>query len=605
MAYEDSSNPFDAFITNLGKYNEGELIGEWVKFPTTPENMQEVMKRIGIGSKDDFGHPYEEYFITDYNSNVDGLTEHFGEYESLDELNYLANKISEMDRSDYDRFEAAIEYGDYTGSVKDLINLTENLDCYELIEGIHDEADLGRYYIEESGAYDTAAMGNLSNYIDYEAFGRDVALEESGQFLSAGYVVDGRDTFTEVYDGSREEIPGEYKLSIVTEQHDDIGRLAYDLDRYSEDTDPYEYRDVVDDPEVNINEVDKMLRTGDTEYLKNWLDGIIKDGSDDDGKAQELLDRINKLCPEKATLSFYFAECMEFTNMGECHENLTLQQAVDYYNKIPGERLNGGKGIGFNLKDGSDYTDTNYGVMFNGTIDVDGVNMIDHFKNSALVQKAVQDIKDAFPDAKVLDASAKQQQEETMKVLIIEPEKKPRIADIDTSLETMKNIVGGSIECTYPYVDEVGLICNEEGKINGLPLNRAIYDENGNMTDIIAGTFIIAGLTEDDFGSLTAEQLKTFSQKFARPEIFTKINGEIKAVPIIQEDAHLKNAEVQEEDDYGMIDGILNNGPKEEKGPATEKASIKEQLSEAKKECEKQDKPEKDKGHKPPDHNNL
>ena len=62
----DHDCPFEAFITNFGKYNEGVLVGEWVKFPTTAEELQKVFERIGIGSKDDFGHPYEEWFITDY-----------------------------------------------------------------------------------------------------------------------------------------------------------------------------------------------------------------------------------------------------------------------------------------------------------------------------------------------------------------------------------------------------------------------------------------------------------------------------------------------------------------------------------------------------------
>ena len=81
---------FEAYITNLGKYNEGELVGEWVKFPTTSEELQKVFERIGIGSKDDFGNPYEEWFISDYDCYVDGLYEKLGEYENLDELNYLA-----------------------------------------------------------------------------------------------------------------------------------------------------------------------------------------------------------------------------------------------------------------------------------------------------------------------------------------------------------------------------------------------------------------------------------------------------------------------------------------------------------------------------------
>ena len=75
MPYYDHNKdyPFAAFITNLGKYNEGELVGEWVKFPTTAEELKEVFKRIGIGQKDDFGQPYEEWFITDYDCYVDSL----------------------------------------------------------------------------------------------------------------------------------------------------------------------------------------------------------------------------------------------------------------------------------------------------------------------------------------------------------------------------------------------------------------------------------------------------------------------------------------------------------------------------------------------------
>ena len=87
----DKDYPFAAFITNLGKYNEGELVGEWVKFPTTAEELKEVFKRIGIGQKDDFGQPYEEWFITDYDCYVDGLYSKLGEYENLDELK-AANK---------------------------------------------------------------------------------------------------------------------------------------------------------------------------------------------------------------------------------------------------------------------------------------------------------------------------------------------------------------------------------------------------------------------------------------------------------------------------------------------------------------------------------
>ena len=162
----DKDYPFAAFITNLGKYNEGSLVGEWVKFPTTAEELQKVFERIGIGSKDDFGQPYEEWFITDYDCYVDGLYDKLGEYENLDELNYLASKLDEMSQGEYEQFQAAMEIGDHSGSLQEIINLTENLDCYDVYPDIRDHDDLGRYYIEEL----------------------DAMQEEQGCFTSRGYL---------------------------------------------------------------------------------------------------------------------------------------------------------------------------------------------------------------------------------------------------------------------------------------------------------------------------------------------------------------------------------------------------------------------------------
>jgi len=132
-SYEyDKDYPFAAFITNLGKYNEGELVGEWVKFPTTAEEMKKVFERIGIGQEDEFGCVYEEWFVTDYDCYVDGLYDKLGEYVSLDELNYLASRLDEMSQSEYEQFQAAVEMGEHTRSLEDLINLTYNLDCYDV-----------------------------------------------------------------------------------------------------------------------------------------------------------------------------------------------------------------------------------------------------------------------------------------------------------------------------------------------------------------------------------------------------------------------------------------------------------------------------------------
>ena len=244
MPYYDHNKdyPFAAFITNLGKYNEGELVGEWVKFPTTAEELKEVFKRIGIGQKDDFGNPYEEWFITDYDCYVDGLYSKLGEYENLDELNYLASKLDEMSESEYAQFQAGMEMGDHCGSLQEIINLTENLDCYEVYPDIHDYDDLGRYYIEELDVMQVPE--HLQNYIDYEAYGRDVALEENGTFTDQGYVHDTGDSFHEYYDGERGSIPDEYRVMTFQDDLPEEEKsewamdIAFDMDEFFRQRDP-------------------------------------------------------------------------------------------------------------------------------------------------------------------------------------------------------------------------------------------------------------------------------------------------------------------------------------------------------------------------------
>jgi len=116
-------------------------------------------------------------------------------------------------------------------------------------------------------------------------------------------------------------------------------------------------------------------------------------------------------------------------------------------------------------------------------------------------------------------------------VLVVEPMKEPYTKEIESGLEALQKEVDGLIQVTYPYEDLVGIVCNDEGKINRLPLNRAIYDENGTMTDIIAGNFLIVGLGDEDFTSLDADLIKKFSDKFKNPEQFFRLGNEIVAMP--------------------------------------------------------------------------
>ncbi len=86
-----------------------------------------------------------------------------------------------------------------------------------------------------------------------------------------------------------------------------------------------------------------------------------------------------------------------------------------------------------------------------------------------------------------------------MKVLMVEPGKSPYAAEIESGLKSLQAAVGGDIQAVYPYEDPVALICNDEGKLMGLPLNRALFDDDGHVYDIVSGNFLIVGLGEEDF----------------------------------------------------------------------------------------------------------
>ena len=108
-----------------------------------------------------------------------------------------------------------------------------------------------------------------------------------------------------------------------------------------------------------------------------------------------------------------------------------------------------------------------------------------------------------------------------MRVLLVEPGDYPKSVSVDGSLKSLQDLVGGVIQAIYPLEDPVAIICNEEGKLEGLEPNRALYNpENGQVYDIIFGSFFICGLGEDDFISLSPELMKKYEQEFYYPELF-------------------------------------------------------------------------------------
>lgn len=103
-----------------------------------------------------------------------------------------------------------------------------------------------------------------------------------------------------------------------------------------------------------------------------------------------------------------------------------------------------------------------------------------------------------------------------LKVLVVEPGKQPYVKRIDGSLNSMQAVVGGFIQAIYPWQDEVALVCNDEGKLNGLPLNRFLLDDDGDLMDVIAGPFFLclAPLDSDSFENLPDDMIDKYRRMF-------------------------------------------------------------------------------------------
>lgn len=114
-----------------------------------------------------------------------------------------------------------------------------------------------------------------------------------------------------------------------------------------------------------------------------------------------------------------------------------------------------------------------------------------------------------------------------MKILLIEPGKQPAEREISGSLQSMQRIVGGTIQAVYPFAEPVALICNDEGKLLKLPLNRALCGPDKQPYDIIAGTFFLCGAPPeaDSFASLTEAQMRRYQERFASPELFLQTDS--------------------------------------------------------------------------------
>ena len=170
------------YITNLGKYNEGYLMGEWIKLPVPADKLDEVLERIGINGE------YEEYFITDYEAAFANLN--LSEYTSIEALNGFAERLDELKSWEVEKLAAVLEY-ESVSSITDIMDIIEHLDDFEVLTDVEDDEGLGRYYAEELCTLN-AVPEHLRSYFVYEAYGRDIRLESVGCYTSYGYVMDNR-----------------------------------------------------------------------------------------------------------------------------------------------------------------------------------------------------------------------------------------------------------------------------------------------------------------------------------------------------------------------------------------------------------------------------
>ena len=406
--------PFQVYITPLD--NE-KTTGEWVSFPTTADHLRDVFARLEIGPSD--------WNITNVECNVYGIRETVWQCNSLDELNYLAAKLDELDAASIGTYQSLIEIDKHCDTVPELINLTDNLDCYDVEPEIYSYDDLARYVLfdRDSHSYNRSTLEMLEDYIDYEGFGRSVADGEDGTLAENCYISPSGSTFVEIYDGNPATIPEQYRVTqkIIVPELTDDERL---------------------DKAISLAmSLDRFFREFDKDYAAKFPEAQIK---------QELI------CDDLYAGKIAAIEAM-LSDLGQNEHDVLPQELAEY--------------------------------------------------KAAIRYDPEKDI------------------QETMTVLVVEPRKPPYTAEILVGLDGLTTAVDGPIAATYPFADQVALICNDEGRNMGLELNRALYDGRGQVYDVVPGTFVIAGLGNGCFTSLPEDMIEKYAQRFQTIEVYAQVGN--------------------------------------------------------------------------------
>ena len=271
------SEQFSILIDSRTRFETGEPGGVWLSMPTTKEQLHEAMQRVGITADNP-----QNFFINGFaNTEQQPFDVPLPVIQSagLDELNYLGNLLAMQRDEDRDKFTAAVALGERAGSVKDLINLAQNLDCYWLYPTVQNEEDYGYYLIDELDELELPE--EAKKYFMYEDYGRDAAINDGGRFTEQGYIYNNKNTFTEWYNGKESDIPREYKvMSFPQPERPDPSKVEMDAAAPGQKTaqtaeQPQEPRPVIpivltsEKPAEKLKEITDRLEQGITELFES------------------------------------------------------------------------------------------------------------------------------------------------------------------------------------------------------------------------------------------------------------------------------------------------------------------------------------------------
>ena len=260
---------FSILIDSRTRFETGKPGGEWLSIPTTTEQLHAAMRSVGITADNP-----QDFFINGFANTekqpfdvplsvIQGST--------IDELNYLGKLLEMQSDEDRDKFTAAVTLGEHAGSVKDLINLAQNLDCYWIYPAVRSEADYGYYLIDELDELELPE--EAKKYFKYEEYGQDAVQKDKGQFTDQGYIYNNGNTFSQWYNGRDNDIPKEYKVMSFPEPE----RPAPEKSDFEAAAEPvFEPRPVAPIILTSKNSTDKMKEI--TDRLEHGIMGVFENG---------------------------------------------------------------------------------------------------------------------------------------------------------------------------------------------------------------------------------------------------------------------------------------------------------------------------------------